>query len=124
MNLLLACAYLFLLNRFGGIEIKPDSVRFYQGNKQGEQTVYQSQLLTKAPDVFITPQGVEFRIEKLTKPVIHDKNRGINSGEYRLWISGSGEAYDKVVAKIPHLADFAATGEEMVFYGQRSCGLP
>lgn len=114
----IACSYLFLLNRFGGIEIKPESVRFYQGDKQGEQTLYQSQLLAKAPLIFLTPQGVEFRIEKLSKPVIHDRNRGINSGKYRLHVTGTGEAYDKIVTKVPRIAAFAATGEEMTFYGK------
>lgn len=115
-----AVVYLFLLNRFGGIEIQTDepaNVRFFQGNKHGTETVYQSKLRVVSPYVFYTVDNVEFRIEKLAKPVIHDSNRGINSGNYKLQIIGTGMAYVDLAAKIPVVADFAASEEGMTFYG-------
>jgi hypothetical protein len=117
---LLAVVYLFLLNRFGGIEIDTDNspnVRFFQGNKQGTETVYQSKLRKVGQNVFYTVEDVEFRIEKLNKSVVHDVNRRINSGNYRLQIIGTGMAYLDLVAKVPVVADFAASETGMTFYG-------
>jgi hypothetical protein len=118
--LLCAIVYLFLLNRFGGIELQTDdlpNVRFFQGNKAGTETVYQSKLRAVSPWVYFTVENVEFRIEKLEKPVVHDPGRRINSGSYKLQILGTGMAYVDLAAKIPHVADFAASEESMTFYG-------
>ena len=115
--------YFFLLNRFGGIEMKTrgesGNVRFFQGDKQGEETTFQSELRVASPRTFLTPGGVKFQIDKLSKPIIHDGNRRINSGDYRLRITGTGPAYDATRAKLPWLADFAASGETMTFYGEK-----
>jgi hypothetical protein len=116
--------FFFLLNRFGGIEIKAKgelgNVRFFQGDKEGEETTFQSKLRVASSGTFLTPRGVKFQIEKLSKPVIHDGNRRINSGDYRLRITGTGAAYDATKAKLPWLADFAASGEKMTFYGEKT----
>jgi hypothetical protein len=115
-----AVVYLFLLNRFGGIEVQTDepaNVRFFQGNKQGTETVYQSKLRAVSPYVFYTVDNVELRIEKLEKPVVHDNNRRINSGSYKLQIIGTGMAYLELAAKVPVVADFAASDAAMTFYG-------
>lgn len=115
-----AVVYLFLLNRFGGIEIDtgdPASVRFFQGNKSGTETVYQSKLRAVGLKSFYTVENVEFRIEKLERPVVHDPARRINSGGYKLQILGVGMAYVDLAAKIPTVADFAASEEGMTFYG-------
>jgi hypothetical protein len=120
MNLFIALVYLFTLNRFGGIEIKADKgeVRFFQGNKvKVEEITFESKLRTVSPGVYLTPEGVSFHIVKLPKPVIHDRNRRINSGDYKLRITGTGRAFDAIVARLPVLANFAASGEKMTFYG-------
>ena len=120
--LLCAVVYLFLLNRFGGIEVQTDepaNVRFFQGNKQGTETVYQSKLKAAGPWTFYTVENVEFRIEKLERSVVHDSNRRINSGNYKLQVIGSGMAYLELAAKVPVVADFAAIDEGMTFYGEK-----
>jgi hypothetical protein len=118
-----ADSYFFLLNRFGGSEIRTrgesGNVRFFQGDKQGEETTFQSKFRVASPGTFLTPGGVKFEIEKLSKPIIHDGNRRINSGDYRLRITGTGPAYDATKAKLPWLADFAASDEKMTFCGER-----
>jgi hypothetical protein len=122
MILFYAVVYLFLLNRFGGIEIQTDAranVRFFQGNKEGTETVYQSKLRAVGPWTFYTVDNVEFRIEKLEKPVVHDNNRRINSGSYKLQIIGTGMAYLELAAKIPVVAEFAASEASMTFYGEK-----
>jgi hypothetical protein len=117
-------SYLFLFNRFGGVEIKTrgeqGEVRFFQGDKQGEENTFQSKLRIASPGNYLTPEGVRFQIEKLSKAIIHDGNRRINSGDYRLRITGTGPAYDATKAKLPWLADFAASGEKLTFYGEKT----
>jgi hypothetical protein len=120
MTWFFAVVYLFLLNRFGGIELQTDepaNVRFFQGNKRGTETVYQSKLRVVGECSFYTVRGVEFRIVKLDKPVINDRARLINSGEYKLQIIGTGMDYVDLAAKVPVVADFAASDEGMTFYG-------
>lgn len=106
-----------MLNRFGGIELNTDrpEVRFFQGNKLGEETVYQSRLLKAASHSFLTPSGVEFRVQQLPIRVVHDPNRKINSGDYRLKII---DADDAVSRRLPKVAAFARSEEEMTFYGE------
>ena len=112
-----------MLNRFGSIEIKirgeRGEVRFIQGNKQeeGEATTFESKLKAESPGVYSTPEGVSFWVTRLARRVVHDRNRGINSGDCKLRITGSGPAYAEVKARLPVLADFAASGEAMTFYG-------
>ncbi len=81
-----ADSYLFLFNRFGGVEIKTrgeqGEVRFFQGDKQGEETTFQSKLKAASPGTYLTPEGVKFQIGKLSRPVINDGNRRTNSGDY------------------------------------------
>jgi hypothetical protein len=111
-----------LLNRFGGIELQTDdpaNVRFFQGNKQGTETTYQSRLRAVGSWTFYTVDNVEFKIEELEKPVVHDPNRRINSGRYRLQIVGTGMAYLELAAKVPVVADFAASETGMTFYGEK-----
>ena len=119
-----ADSYLSLFNRFGGVEINTrgerGEVRFFQGDKQGEETTFQSKLKAASPGTYLTPEGVKFQIGKLSPPVINDGNRRINSGDYKLHITGTGPAYKATKAKLPWLADFAASGEEMTFYGERT----
>ena len=113
--------YLFVLNRFGGIEVKEQGeageARLFQENKEGNVFTYRVRLVGGC-----TASGVRFQIEKLAKPVVHDQNRRINSGEYRLRITGQGPAFNAMRARMPVLADFAASGEDMTFYGDKTDG--
>jgi hypothetical protein len=116
-----ASTYLFVLNRFGGIELTtgpPAYVRFFQGNKSSTVTTYYASLQGASRD-FVTPSGVQFRLEYLGYRVVHDPNRKINSGDCRLEIRGDGAAYLRLALKLPPLADFAASEQPMTFYGQR-----
>lgn len=116
---MIAIILIFMLNRFGGIEIDTDKgrVRFFQGNKVGEETTYESRLMVTREHSFLTPSGVEFRVQQLPIKVVHDVGRRINSGDYRLKII---DADDAVVKRLPHVAGFAKSDEEMTFYGERT----
>lgn len=113
-----ACAdtYIFMLNRFGGIEVKTNGetgeVRFFQESKDGEKFTSQTRLKNG-----FTSDGAKFEIEKLDQPVIHDWNRHINSGSYKLQITGASPALQ---ARLPPLADFAKSDEPMTFYGDKT----
>jgi hypothetical protein len=119
MTWLLATSFLFMLNRFGGIELvtDPPSVRFFQGNKEGEVTVYESLLKATPEHGFVSPGGVEYQLEELPTRVVHDANRGINSGSWKLSILNADNA---VLTRLPMRADFSIgkEEEEMTFYGE------
>src|SRR4029077_1860088 len=117
-----ADSYLFLLNRFGGIEIETEPkpiVKFFQANKQEEEIIFESRLMEVSPYLYTTIDGVRFQIDKLLGPVIHDTNRGINSGDYRLRITDKNNL---IKSKLPNIADFAKSEEEMTFYGEKTSG--
>jgi hypothetical protein len=111
-----ADTYIFMLNRFGGIEVKMSGemgeVKFFQESKDGEKFTSQTRLKNG-----VTSDGARFSIEKLGKPVVHDWNRHINSGSYRLKITGASPA---LVTRLPLLADFAASKEPLTFYGEKT----
>jgi hypothetical protein len=65
----------------------------------------------------VTPDGAKFEILKLDKPMVHDWNRHINSGSYRLQIMGASPALQ---ARLPLVADFAKSDEPMTFYGEKT----
>jgi hypothetical protein len=117
--MILALVWLFMLNKFGGIEVRTNgdvgSVKFFQENKSGD--VFTSTVKTLRG---FTPSGVEFEITKLDEPVVHDPMGHINSGEYRLKIVGEGPPMVSVRMRVPYLADFARSGEDMTFYGEKT----
>jgi hypothetical protein len=114
-RLFLAATYLFMLNRFGGIEVKDTDgvgvVRMFQESKEGEK--FTSMVALKNG---VTPDGSLFEIQQLAGPVVNDKERHINSGSYRLRIVGASPALQ---ARLPMLADFARTDEAFTFYGEK-----
>lgn len=117
-----ADTYLFYNNRFGGMDVKVESgkgyVRFYQGSKQGEEDTFKSTLVRVKENVYKTPKGVIFTLKKLAKPVVNDANRGQNSGDWQLQISGDKEALKALKPKIPFVA-FGAKGDSS-YYGTKS----
>jgi hypothetical protein len=115
-RLFLAATYLFMLNRFGGIEVKGDDevgqVRMFQESKEGEKFVSMVALKN-----WVTADGSLFEIKELAMPVVNDLNRHINSGSYRLRIVGASPALQ---ARLPMLADFARTDEQFTYYGEKT----
>lgn len=106
--ILLADEYRFDTNRFGSIQLSTGKdgakVVFIQGDKQGEETTWQSKLVPKGKDTWATKAGTVFTLVKLPRKIVNDGNRGINSGDWKLTISGAGKEYAEVKKKAPFLA--------------------
>jgi hypothetical protein len=98
----------FWLNRFGGIFIETakgkERVRVFQGNKETEDTIFESRLIPSAPGTYATPKGTVFTLKHLEKPIINDRNRRINSGDWQLTVSGKGKEFDRLKPKMPFVA--------------------
>jgi hypothetical protein len=87
----------FRLSRFGGITLETvpgkERVRIFQGDKGAEETVFESTLAPDGARSYVTPHGTRLMLNRLIKPVVYDANRKINSGEWKLVISGTDEEY-------------------------------
>src|SRR4029453_11135173 len=98
----------FWLNRFGGIFIATakgkERVRVFQGNKETEDTIFESRLIPSAPGTYATPKGTVFALKHLETPIINDAKRRINSGDWQLTVSGKGTEFDRLKIKIPFVA--------------------
>ena len=94
-----ADSYDFWFHRFGRIGIVTDlgkeKVFIEEGNKQGEEVTYSADLKSVGKNKYKTVGGTVFELIMLAKPIINDGNRRINSGDYKLVISGSGAEYEK-----------------------------
>jgi hypothetical protein len=111
-----ASEFCFWFNRFGCITLSTtpgsEAVTIIQGNKEGEETIFQSKLTPVGPNKFSTAKQTVFSLEHLTRAVIHDGNRRINSGEWKLEISGGVEA-----KQIKELIGPAAFGPPDIYFG-------
>lgn len=98
----------FWLNRFGGVfietAISKERVRVFQGNKETEDTIFESRLIPSAPGTYATPKGTVFTLKHLAKPIINDGNRRINSGDWQLTVSGKGKEFHRLKPKMPFVA--------------------
>jgi hypothetical protein len=66
---------------------------------------------TPSSPEYVSPRGTRFQLEKLDRPVINDANRKINSGDWKLTVSGSGDEYLSLKEKIgaPSFGDSGKT---------------
>jgi hypothetical protein len=92
--------YLFELGRWDGIKLNTslgnENVTIYSGDKQTTETWFASKLTRSGNGNYSTPQGTLFVLKKLSTFVINDGNRGINSGNWKLIVSGTGSEFDKL----------------------------
>lgn len=97
--------YSFDVHRFGFMTFVTtagkEGVEYETGDKQGSEVVFKSTLKPAGKNAFVTPGGTTFMLVKLAKPVINDGNREINSGAWRLTITGPGKDYAKIKELIP-----------------------
>jgi len=111
----------FWLNRFGGIFIETakgkERVRVFQGNKESEETIFESRLIPSGAGSYATPKGTVFTLKHLATPIINDANRRINSGDWQLTLSGKGKEFERLKPKVP----FVAFGDlpPLVYLGEK-----
>jgi triacylglycerol esterase/lipase EstA (alpha/beta hydrolase family) len=112
--------YEFRLHRWGyvALDISPghEEVHIYGGDKETTTTALRSPLKRLGSERFTTPKGTIFTITKLAAPVINDGNRRINSGDWKLVVSGNGSEYQKLKTGHWLTASFGDTGDS-TFYG-------
>ncbi len=65
----------------------------------------------------MTPKGSVFTLKQLSKPIINDGNRHINSGDWQLTVSGHGAEFARLKSKMPVVA-FGAT-PPLVYLGSK-----
>ena len=109
----------FLAERFSYITLTTTSgkerVVFESYNKMTDETrtTFRSRLSRVSGGVYRTPHGTVFTLEHLPAPIINDANRHINSGDWRLTVTGKGEEFRRLDREIPDETDFGTA--RMVF---------
>jgi hypothetical protein len=82
-----------------------EEVIIEDGNKEGSQVVFRAKL-TAAPGLkYVTAKGTTFQLVKLADPVVHDSNRKINSGDWKIIVTGSGPEFERVRKWRPSFGD-------------------
>jgi hypothetical protein len=111
--------FVFLLGRFSGLTLETEpgneKVSFETGDKRGSETVFESPVELAGAMSYLSPRGTRFQLEKLERPVINDDNRKIDSGDWKVIISGSGDEYLSLKEKLGE-PSFGDTGKTE-YYG-------
>jgi hypothetical protein len=119
----LADQFVFTYHRFGTITIEAtpgqQSVVIEESGKEGPvTTIFKSRLSLAGPGLYKTPKGTCFKVKHLSKPVINDANRHINSGDWKLTVSGTGKEWAKLKPKMPVVA--IGNTPPLVYLGEKS----
>jgi hypothetical protein len=111
--------FVFQLGRFSDLTLKTEpgneKVTFETGDKRGSETVFDSPVKLAGAMSYVSPRGTRFLLEKLERPVINDANRKINSGDWKVIVSGSGDEYLSLKEKMG-APSFGVTGKTE-YYG-------
>ena len=108
--LLHADEFIFQYHRFGHIALKTAKdkesvvILAYSKTPGDEQTIFKSRLTLSRTGTYVTPNGTVFALKHLSKPIIKDGNRHINSGDWQLTVSGKGKEFDRLKPKMPEVA--------------------
>lgn len=110
----------FQTDRFSSLTLETESgsekVSFETGDKRGSEVVFASPVKPAGAMSYVSPHGTRFRLEKLGRPLINDANRKINSGDWKLTLSGDGDEYLSLKGKIG-APSFGDTGKTE-YYGE------
>ena len=116
--------FVFTYHRFGTITITAtpgqEGVVIEEESGKGGPvtTIFKSRLSLAGPGLYKTPKGTWFKLKQLSKPVINDANRHINSGDWKLTVSGSGKEWAKLKSKMPKVA--IGNTPPLVYLGEKS----
>ena len=107
--------YSFWLERFSSIALDTTTgkaaIKVKTSTKQenSERIIFESPLAPASTPpgaiaAFATPAGTLLTLTQLPKPIVNDPNRGINSGDWKLTITGKGPEFVRLKADIPRVA--------------------
>lgn len=107
--------YSFTPQRFSSIALVTttgqERIEVETSTKQenSERTIFESRLTPASPptgavEAYATSNGTLFALSQLPKPIVNDANRGINSGDWKLTISGRGPEFVRLKAEMPKVA--------------------
>jgi hypothetical protein len=107
--------FMFRVGRFADITLETrqgeERVTYESGDKQSSDTLLDSPVTLTAPMTWETPRGTRFQLKKLDHPVINDANRKINSGDWKLTVSGTGDEYNSLKQNLGETARIEYYGE-------------
>ena len=97
------------------------TVSTYVKQTDTDRVIFESKLIpaeTSTGDpAYKTPKGTLFTLKHLATPVVNDDNRHINSGDWKLRITGTGAEYTRLKTNMPTVT-FGNT-PPLVYLGSR-----
>ena len=110
-----AAKYSFTPQRFSSIALVTapgkSAIKVETSTKEenSERIIFESQLAPAprpagAVAAYATPAGTLLTLTQLPTPVVNDANRGINSGDWKLTITGQGAEFNRLKAEMPKAA--------------------
>lgn len=100
----------FQYHRFGDIIVDTEQgkgnvvIEYSDKDPKNDRTIFKSRLIRVKENVYRTPKGTLFTLEHLPSPIVNDPNRRINSGDWKLTVSGTGEEFARLKPKMPKVA--------------------
>jgi hypothetical protein len=100
----------FQYHRFGDIIVDTEKgkesvvIEYSDKDPKNDKTIFKSQLIRVTENVYRTPKGTLFTLEHLSHPIVNDPNRRINSGDWKLTVSGTGQEFVRLKPRMPQVA--------------------
>jgi hypothetical protein len=112
--------FVFRLGRFADLTLETrqggERATYESGNKQGSETLFDLPVTLTASMTWETRKGTRFHLQKLDHPVVNDANRKINSGDWKVTVSGEGDEYNSIKRDLGE-PSFGDTGKTE-YYGE------
>ena len=107
-----AADYSFMPERFTTIDFTTTQgksaikVEEYDKTTDTQKTIFESKLAAASEEPnetykYVTPGGTTFTLHHLPKAIVNDKNRGIQSGDWKLTFSGKGAEFERLKETMP-----------------------
>lgn len=100
----------FQYHRFGDIIVDTEKgkesvvIEYSDKDPKNDRTIFKSRLILVKENVYRTPKGTLFTLEHLPRPIVNDPNRRINSGDWKLTVSGTGGEFARLKPQLPKVA--------------------
>lgn len=114
----------FQYHRFGDIIVDTEKgkenivIEYSDKDPKNDKTIFKSRLIRVRENVYRTPKGTVFTLEHLPRAIVNDPNRRINSGDWKLTVSGAGQEFVRLKPRMPKVA-FGKT-PPLVYLGEKA----